>query len=91
MSISHAVEHALPQRRLKKDYKGTPHEAKDSDYEEYGKSDTISFWFVGGTSLAYRVDHEITQEDFDRVKVQMENLHFRTKDDRKPSDNKTTK
>ena len=88
MSVSHAVEHALPQSRLKKEYTGNPHEAKPSDYEVYDKCNTVSFWFVGGTSLAYREGHEITAEDFQRVKRQMEGLIF---NDRKSGNNPASK
>ena len=40
MSISHAVEHNLPQSRLKKERKDPP---TKNDYEVYGKADTVSF------------------------------------------------
>ena len=84
-SVSQAVELNVTFRRLKKDYKGNPSEAKPQDFEEYGKGDVLSFWFIGGTSLSYRVGEEIKQEDFDRVKEILINLQYRTKNDGKPS------
>lgn len=90
MSVSHAVEPNLPQSRLKSTYDKNKSPTQ-SDYEPAGTADTVSFWFVGGTSLCYRVGHEISQEDFNRIKLQMEALQFRTRDDREPSNNKAAK
>lgn len=96
-TVSQAVEKALPQRRIKKEIaekiKSGEHkkEPLEADYEEYGKADTLSFWFIGQSSLSYRVGHEITQEDFDRVQAQLIALQFRTKSDGKPSDDETHK
>lgn len=84
-SVSLAVEHNVKYRRLKKDYKGNPNEAKPEDFEEYGEGDVLSFWFIGGSSLSYRVGEEIKQEDFDRVKEILISLQYRTKNDGKPS------
>jgi hypothetical protein len=97
MTLSLAVENAVPQTRLKKEVADAiqagsrTEQPTDADYEEYGKADTLSFWFIGGTSLAYRVGHEITQEDFDRAKAQIVGLLYRTKDERKSSDNDAPK
>ena len=90
-SISQAIECDVPQRRLKKDYKGHPQEAKPEDYEEYAKMNTISFWFIGGTSLAYRVSEEISQEDFERVSDVLTNLQYRLKNDGKPDGKQVNK
>lgn len=89
-SFSQAIEHQVPQKKLKKEYKGNPTEAKPEDFEISGKLDTVSFWFADGRSLAYRVGEEITQDDFNRIEKQMLSLEFRTQDDRKPSDIKAT-
>lgn len=89
-SFSQAIERQVPQKKLKKEYKGNPTEAKPEDFEITGKLDTVSFWFADGRSLAYRVGHEFTQADFDRVEKQMISLEFRTKDDGKSSDVKAT-
>jgi len=97
LSVSHAIEKDLPQKKLKTDVQkevraGTLKRAlADDDYETTGTADTISFWFIGGTSLSYRVGHEITQEDFNRIEFQLGILEFRTKNDRIASDNKTDK
>jgi len=96
-TVSHAVEKNLPQRRLKKEIsdavKAGTHKKplEDGDYEEYTKMDTISFWFIGGTSLAYRVGEEIKAEDFERIVRDLEALEFRRKSDGKPSDIKADK
>ena len=58
------------------------------DYEETGKADTVSFWFIGGTSVQYVVGQEIVQEDFDRINRQLKSLELREKSDGKPSDDK---
>ena len=95
-TVSQAVEHGLSQKRLKKEIadqikSGTKTDAtKDEDFEEYGKADTLSFWFIGGTSLSYRVGHEIKQEDFNRIEAQLIALQYRTKNDGKSSDDKPT-
>jgi len=92
MTLSLAVEHDVPQKRIKEESKEKPaHTLTAKDYEEYGTADTVSFWFIGGTSLAYRVGHEITQEEFNRIKAHLQGLQYRTKDERKPSDNKASK
>jgi len=90
-SVSQAVERNVPKRALKKDYKGNPKEATPGDYEDVGTYDVISFWFIGGTSLAYRVGEEIAQEEFDRIASVLDNLQYRTKDDRKPSSEQAVK
>lgn len=98
LSVSQAVEKQLPQKRLKADAKeainnGTlKHtDVQDSHYEVYNKADTLSFWFTGNQSLAYRVGEEISQEDFDRVSIQLNAIQYRTPDERVPSSNDTSK
>lgn len=91
-AVSHAVERGLVQKKLKKEIgdavrAGTLKRGLiDADYDDDGKCDTISFWFVGGTSLCYRVGFEITQEDFKRIVGDLEAMEFKRKDDGKPSD-----
>lgn len=93
LSVSHAIERDVTQTRIKPeiqelfntqklDRKLTP-----EDYEECGKTNAISFWFVGDSSLIYRVGKEITQEDFDRIEKTLQSIEFRMKDERKPSSN----
>ncbi len=97
LSVSHAIERALPQTKIKdeiakkiKDDTLKRTLTKD-DYEETEKCDTISFWFIGGTSLSYRVGHEIKQADFERVVSHLDSLTYRTpKNDGKPSDKQTS-
>ena len=97
MVLSLAAEKDAPQKRLKKEVADAiksgaqVEQPTDKDYEVYASADTLSFWFIGGTSLAYRVGFEITQEDYNRVEAQLQGLHYRTKDDRKPSDDKPVK
>jgi hypothetical protein len=98
LAVSHAVEKGAKQSQLKKEVSEKlksgdmkPGDVTEKDYELGEPVDTISFWFVGGTSLSYRVGKEIEQSDFDRIDKQLQSLEFRSKDDRKPSDDKTTK
>jgi hypothetical protein len=90
-SVSQAVEHDVKLRRLKKDYKGNPQEAKPEDFEEYSTANVVSFWFIGGTSLSYRTGEEISEEDFVRISKILTNLQYRMKDDGKPSSKQTDK
>jgi uncharacterized protein YneR len=96
-TVSQAVERDLPQNRLKKEIAdkiksgAMTDKPKEEDYEQYATAHTLSFWFIGGTSLSYRVGHEITVEDFNRIEKIMNSLQFRTKDDGKPSDDKSAK
>lgn len=93
MTTSFASEEKMEQKRVRPDIEaairaGTHKQALvASDYEVTGKTDTVSFWFIGGTSLSYRVGFEIDQADFDRITAQLNALMYRTKNDRKPSDN----
>jgi hypothetical protein len=90
VSVSQAIEKQLPQHRLKDGVVLDGRKSTQDDYEVHGHADTLSFWFAGGTSLSYRVGEEITQEDFDRVEKQIDDLNFRTaKSDRKPSNDTT--
>jgi hypothetical protein len=89
-SVSQAIEHKLPQRKLKDGAKAKceaeKRQPKDDDYEEYAQMDTVSFWFVGGTSLSYRVSEEITQEDFNRISTTLTELTYKGKNERITSD-----
>ncbi len=97
LSVSHAIERGLVQKQIKEDIQKLIREGKlerqliEDDYIEGEKLDTVSFWFIGGTSLAYRVGHEITKEDFDRIAGQLESLEFRSQRDRIPSHKQTNK
>ena len=92
MTVSHAIERQLPQRRLVKEVaeqvkaRTLNRELREADYEQYDVCDTVSFWFAGGSSLSYRVGHEVTQEDFERIVRDLQSLEYRS--DRKPSDSK---
>ena len=91
-SVSHAVERGVPLQRLKKDYVAkTGERPKASDYEVYGNADAVSFWFIGGTSLCYRVGEEITQKEFEKVAAVLKSLQYRLKDEREPSNDKSVK
>lgn len=89
-AVSQAVEKDLPQKRIKEtaqaDIDSTNRRVSEEDYEVYGEMDTVSFWFVGGTSLSYRVSEEISQEDFDRITETLKELTYKGKNERKPSD-----
>lgn len=95
VSVSHAVEYQLPQRELKKDVQalvnsGTlARKLTAEDYVERAPCDTVSFWFIGAQPLTYRVGREITAEDFTRIVRDLNELEYRSRDDRKPSSNKT--
>ena len=95
LSVSHAVERDKEQRELDPKIEalhsnGTlKRPLTIEDYVVTGNADTVSFWFVGGNSLSYRVGFEINQEDFERIQSQLQTIEFRTKDDRKPSPSET--
>ena len=91
VSVSQAIEKQLPQYKLKEGFDKDKRTPTQADYDVTGHADTVTFWFTGGTSLSYRVGHEITQEDFDRIQSQIEHLNFRTINDRVTSSNKTDK
>ena len=89
LSVSQAVEAKLPQRRLTKESREAINngslkhtDVNDEHYEVAGSADTLSFWFIGNSSLSYRVGEEIEQEDFDRVSAQLKAIQYRMKDDR---------
>lgn len=93
-SVSQAVERGLPLQRLKKEAEArvrAGERPKADDYETYGKADTVSFWFIGGTSLCYRVGEEITQKEFEKVAAVLKSLQYRLKDEREPSNDKSVK
>ncbi len=82
-SVSQAVEKQVPQRRLKEGVRELCEKEKRApqpdEYEAVGNADTLSFWFMGGTSLSYRVGEEITQKDFDRIANILTNLQYQVK------------
>jgi len=63
-TLSYALDRNSVQQRLKKG--ADPKSVKDEDIEKF-TADTISFYFIAGTGLSYRVGVEITQKDFDRM------------------------
>jgi len=73
LSVSQAVERAVPQYKLKE---GIAKATKQDDYEPNGTADTVTFWFIEGRSLAYRVGEEITEEDFVRVEGDLAKLQY---------------
>ena len=75
LSVSQSVERDTVQYKLKD---GIEKGEKRDDFDQY-KADVVSFWFIDGKSLSYRVGEEITAEDFDRIKLQLENLQYRPK------------
>ena len=85
LAVSCAIDYDQPQYELKPDVRALKEEGKlsrsliESDYEVVGKADTVSFWFIGGTSLIYRVGVEITRDDFDRIKADLSQLEFKGK------------
>ena len=97
MATSHAVEYDQPQLQLKAEVKnlqenGTlKRKIREDDFEKIGEADVISFWFIGGQALSYRVGEEFTQTDFDRVKNVLETLEYRTKNDRSSSTSEADK
>jgi len=94
MAVSHAIEYDLPIRALKPEVKEAlkkqtlGREINSDDYIEEGRANTVMFWFIGGASLTYRVGHEITQEDFDRIEATLENVTYRLRDAGKQSTDK---
>lgn len=96
-AVSYAAEKDLPQRELKPEVKKLVDEKslgrpiREEDYNEIGKADTVSFWFIGGSSLCYVVSDKFTQADYDRVEKTFENIEYRTKDAREPSPDKADK
>lgn len=83
--VSQQVLRKAPIRQLKKSAAARVRQeggvATAEDYEVVGQADTVSFFFIGGTSLTYRVGEEITQEDFDHVATIITNLQYRMKND----------
>lgn len=63
-TVSYAVERKSRQQRLKEG--ADPNRATQADFEIF-TTDVVSFYFVAGTGLSYRVGIEITQDDFDRL------------------------
>lgn len=93
LSVSQAVERDVLQWRIKDDVQqkidsgSLNRSLTREDYEEDGKTDTVTFWFIDGKQLTYRVNHEITSEEFDRISEDLEALNY----ERKPSNNKVSK
>lgn len=70
-TLSYAVERNSRQQRLKEG--ADPNRATQADFEVF-ETDTISFYFIAGTGLSYRVGIEIEQEDFDRLTTILEKI-----------------
>jgi len=97
MTASHSIEYDQPITQIKPDIQKQFNDGSlkrhltAEDYEEIGKADIISFWFVGGNSLVYRVGKEISQEDFEQIKSTLQTIEFRKRDDREPSTSEADK
>lgn len=82
LCVSQAVERDVMQWRIKDAVQSLIDEGKlnrsltREDYEEDGKSDTATFWFIDGKQLTYRVNHEITSEDFERIASDLASLEY---------------
>jgi len=85
LSVSQSVEPAMPQYKLKDDIKKLSEEGKlarslrSDDYIQTGTADTVSFWFIDGRSLVYRVGEEISSDDFARIEDSLTQLQYRLK------------
>lgn len=84
--VSYAVEKGLSYPKLKAD--AIP---GSENPEDYGTSaaDTISFFFLAGQHLIFRVGEEITREDYDRISATLKSLEFDL--ERKSGSNKSAK
>ena len=54
-------------------------------------ADTVTFWFIGGTPVTYRVGYEITQSEYDRIESIIKSVEFKPKDERNTGNNKADK
>ncbi len=85
LSVSQAIEHDVPQYTMKEEVKKLQEEQKlnrrltSEDYDEIGKTDTVTFWFIDGKSLTYRVGEEITAEQFEEVSKDILALTYKRK------------
>lgn len=85
LSVSQSLEKDSPQYKVKDEIKKLGDEGKlnrsltKDDYEEVGKCDVVTLFFHDGRSLQYRVGHEITAEDFDRIKEDIHTLTYKRK------------
>jgi hypothetical protein len=96
LAVTHAIEESKESFIIKEEVrkeveegKRAQHSVTQEDYVSEGKADTVSFWFIGGTSVQYSVGKEIEQSDFDRIKDQLQGLEYAPRD-RKPSNDKAT-